>query len=131
MSRTEPRVPRRWRSPLHPGCRCVAPLGRLAAGDVRRDCNACNPTQPTTRPAAADADPVPRVLPPPEPKKGAKPKPDPNAEFVGPDGFKLVNPRVMEHDRELVFAHFTPCGRFPIAGSYDGRLYRGRSTATR
>ncbi|HEX8910919.1 MAG TPA: hypothetical protein VF796_01070 [Humisphaera sp.] len=78
-------------------------------------------TQPATRPA--NVDPVPRVLPPPPaPKKGAKP--DPAAAFVGPDNFRLVRPRVMEHDRELVFARFTPCGKYLVAGSYDGRLYR-------
>src|SRR3954468_23374696 len=78
-------------------------------------------TQPATRPA--EADPVPRLLPmPPAPKKGAKP--DPNAAFTGPNGFKLIRPRVMEHDREMVFAQFSPCGRFLFAGSYDGRLYR-------
>jgi WD40 repeat protein len=80
-------------------------------------------TQPSTRPA--EADPVPRILPaPPEPKKGQTPKPDPNAAFVGPDGFKLIRPQVLEHDREIVFAQFSPCGKFLFAGSYDGRLYR-------
>jgi WD40 repeat protein len=78
-------------------------------------------TQPATRPA--EADPVPRILPPlPLPKKGAKP--DPNAAFNGPNGFKLIRPQVLEHDREMVFAQFSPCGKYLFAGSYDGRLYR-------
>ena len=67
--------------------------------------------------------PIPRVLPaPPAPKKGAKP--DPNAAFVGPDGFVLLRPRTLEHDRELVFARFSSCGKYLFAGGYDGRVYR-------
>ncbi|QOV91712.1 WD40 repeat domain-containing protein [Humisphaera borealis] len=70
-----------------------------------------------------DVVPVPRILPmPPVPKKGAKP--DPSAAFVGPDGFALVRPRTLEHDREFVFARFSPCGKFIFAGGYDGRVYR-------
>lgn len=66
---------------------------------------------------------MPRVLAaPPPPKKNAKP--DPNAAFVGPDGFVLLRPRTLEHDREIVFARFSPCGRFLFAGGYDGRIYR-------
>jgi WD40 repeat protein len=77
-------------------------------------------TQPATRPAA---EPEPRLLPPPTPpKRGAKP--DPDAAIVGPDGFRLFRPLIMQHDREMVFARFSPCGRFLFAGSYDGRVYR-------
>jgi len=72
--------------------------------------------------------PVPRVLPlPPPPKKNAKP--DPNAAFTGPDGFVLQKPRTLEHDRELVFAQFSPCGQFLFAGGYDGRVYRWKLDA--
>lgn len=77
-------------------------------------------TSTTEKPEVA---PVPRVLPaPPPPKKGAKP--DPNAAFVGPDGFVLLRPRILEHDRELVFARCSPCGKYLFAGGYDARVYR-------
>jgi WD40 repeat protein len=31
---------------------------------------------------------------------------------------------LLEHDRELALARFSPCGRFVVAGSYDGKVYR-------
>ena len=47
----------------------------------------------------------------------AKLKPPPAA--AGPKEVK-----VLEHDRELVAARFSPCGKFLFAGSYDGNVYR-------
>ena len=38
--------------------------------------------------------------------------------------FKLKEAKRFEHDRELVAARFSPCGKFLFAGSYDGHLYR-------
>lgn len=31
---------------------------------------------------------------------------------------------LLEHDRELAFARFSPCGKFLFGGSYDSRIYR-------
>lgn len=38
--------------------------------------------------------------------------------------FKAKESARFDHDRELVAARFSPCGKFLFAGSYDGRVYR-------
>lgn len=41
---------------------------------------------------------------------------------------QLTEVKLLSHDRELVAARFSPCGRFVFAGSYDGTICRWETT---